>query len=318
MAKNGDSAQQEQDNVIVVENLTKSFSGRVVVDNVSMQIRKGEVFGFLGANGSGKTTTMRMLCGLLTPDSGKGYCLGHDVTKEAEWIKKKIGYMPQHFSYYRDLTVQENLWFIANLRGKQAQDNVIPMMEKFHLLDRQHHLAGKLSGGWKQRLSLAACLLHEPELIFLDEPTAGVDPESRRYFWDVIHDLADSGVTVLVTTHYMDEAERCNRLGFISYGVLQAVGTRQEILHDAGLYAFSVCVKNHYRLAKMVEEAFPDEMVVVFGDDFHIVTANKKLDQAVVAMVRAFSEQASITLISTTVEHIFIQLIKQRRAYESG
>ncbi len=316
MAKNGGCAQQ--DNVIVVESLTKSFSGRVVVDNVSMQIRKGEVFGFLGANGSGKTTTMRMLCGLLTPDSGHGYCLGHDVTQESDWIKKKIGYMPQHFSYYRDLTVQENLWFIAKLRGKQAQDNVVPMMEKFHLLDRQDQIAGKLSGGWKQRLSLAACLLHEPELIFLDEPTAGVDPESRRFFWDMIHDLADNGVTVLVTTHYMDEAERCNRLGFISDGVLQAIGTRQEIIQNSGLQAFAVSVNSYYRLAKMVEEAFPDELVVVFGDDFHIISAKKKLDRAVVKMVQAFSDQASITLVPTTVEHIFIDLIKRRRAHESG
>ena len=315
MAKNGESAQQ--DNVIVVENLTKSFSGRVVVDNVSMQIRKGEVFGFLGANGSGKTTTMRMLCGLMNPDSGHGYCLGHHVASEAERIKKKIGYMPQYFSYYRDLTVQENLWFVAKLRGKHAEANVMPTMEKFHLLDRKHHLAGKLSGGWKQRLSLAACLLHEPELIFLDEPTAGVDPESRRYFWDVIHDLADSGVTVLVTTHYMDEAERCNRLGFISYGALQAVGTRQEIIQQSGLYAFSVSVANHTRLARLIEDQVPDELVVVFGEVFHIITSEKTLNAAIMGIINAYAEKPVIVPTPTTVEHIFIDLIKHRRAHES-
>lgn len=221
---------------IKVTDLCKRFNGKLVIDNLSLQVNRGEIFGFLGPNGGGKTTTIRMLCGLLTPDSGSGNCIGYDILTEARQIKLRIGYMTQHFSLYDDLTVRENLDFMAHLYGVRNRKEVVATaIEDIGLKDRSNQLAGTLSGGWKQRLSLSAAILHQPELLLLDEPTAGVDPMARREFWDHIHDLAAKGVTVLVSTHYMDEAERCHRLGYIFHGKILAQGTKDEIISHAGL-----------------------------------------------------------------------------------
>ncbi len=198
---------------IDVEGITKKFGEKTVVDGLAMQVRKGEIYGFLGPNGSGKTTFLRILCGLLKPDAGSGTCLGYDVVKESDAIKRHVGYMTQRFSLYEDLTIAENLRFVADLyEMKGAKEAVRKMVATLGLEGRGNQLAGTLSGGWKQRLALAACLIHTPDLLLLDEPTAGVDPKARRDFWDEIHRLAAEGLTVLVTTHYMDEAERCHRL----------------------------------------------------------------------------------------------------------
>lgn len=224
------------DLAIDVRGLSKSFGGRQVVKSINLKVGAGRIVGFLGPNGSGKTTTMRMLCGLLTPDAGEGQCLGLDFRRDAAQLKRQVGYMTQKFGLYEDLSIRQNLDFVARLfelpNRKEAVDTAL---RRLGLLTRQEQLAGSLSGGWKQRLSLVACLLHQPRLLLLDEPTAGVDPGARREFWDQIHRLAAEGITVLVATHYMDEAERCDELVFIAYGELLAQGTQEEVMATAGL-----------------------------------------------------------------------------------
>lgn len=220
---------------IDVHGLTKHYGGRAVVNDIALQVETGRIVGFLGPNGSGKTTTIRMICGLLTPDAGSGTCLGLDIMQEAAAIKRQVGYMTQKFGLYDDLSIRENLDFIARLfelpNRKQA---VVDALNRLGLSARQAQLAGSLSGGWKQRLALAACLIHTPRLLLLDEPTAGVDPKARREFWDQIHLLAEQGITVLVSTHYMDEAERCHSLVYIAYGTILAQGTAASIVQTAG------------------------------------------------------------------------------------
>src|SRR5882757_10114536 len=229
------------DLVIDVTGITKRFGTKTVVNAVTLQVRRGEIYGFLGPNGSGKTTFIRMLCGLLTPDHGSGTCLGYDVRTQQAEIKRHVGYMTQKFSYYEDLTIRENLDFIARVydvpdRGAAVQQS----LDRLGLQNRSAQLAGQLSGGWKQRLALAACLIHSPQLLLLDEPTAGVDPKARREFWDEIHQLASQGLTVLITTHYMDEAERCDRLAYLAYGKLLTHGTLSDVVASAKLTTWTV------------------------------------------------------------------------------
>src|SRR6516164_2181876 len=227
------------DFVIDVHDLRKSFSTLKVVDGLSLQVAKGEICGFLGANGSGKTTTIRMLCGLLFADSGYGTCLGLDIVRQAPLIRCQVGYMTQKFSFYEDLTVFENLDLVATLYEMPNPREVVrDIMDHMGLADRRDQLAGQLSGGWKQRLALAACVLHEPQLLLLDEPTAGVDAKARREFWDLIHDMAGDGLTVLVSTHYMDEAERCNRIVYLSGGKLVIEGSAAEVVARSRLLTF--------------------------------------------------------------------------------
>ena len=229
------------DLAIDVQGLNKSFGKKHVVKDFSLQVRRGEIYGFLGPNGSGKTTSIRMLCGLLRPDSGHGTCLGHDVVRDTAAIKREVGYMTQRFSLWEDLTIRENLEFVARMYGmKDHADAVSTILAEIGLKARESQLAGTLSGGWKQRLALAACMLHRPKLLLLDEPTAGVDPQARRDFWEEIHALAASGISVLVATHYMDEAERCHRLAYIAYGKLLATGTPDDVMHLFPLVTWEV------------------------------------------------------------------------------
>ena len=226
---------------IDVRGLTKRYGGRAVVDSLSIRVERGQIFGFLGPNGSGKTTTIRMLCGLLTPDEGSGTCLGYDLRQQAEAIKCEVGYMTQRFSLYDDLSIQENLDFVARMYGvPRRKEAVAATLERLGLAARRKQLAGTLSGGWKQRLALASCTLHSPRLLLLDEPTAGVDPKARRDFWERIHDLAAEGITVLVSTHYMDEAERCHRLAYIAFGKLLVDGTADEVIGHSGLATWAI------------------------------------------------------------------------------
>lgn len=221
---------------IDVQGMTKRFDGRTVVDGINLQVRRGEICGFLGPNGSGKTTFIRMLCGLLRPDGGSGTCLGHDVIMESEAIRCEVGYMTQRFSFYEDLSIAENLDFVARMFSLPDRKAAVESsLDQLGLTARRAQLAGELSGGWKQRLALAACMLHKPQLLLLDEPTAGVDPKARRDFWDQIHALAREGVTVLVSTHYMDEAKRCHNLAYLSYGTMLVYGTPDEIAQGATL-----------------------------------------------------------------------------------
>ncbi|SEH35395.1 ABC transporter ATP-binding protein [Magnetospirillum fulvum] len=225
---------------IAVEGLSKSFGGRTVVDALSLTVPAGKIMGFLGPNGSGKTTTIRLLCGLLTPDSGRGTCLGLDILTQSPEIRRQIGYMTQKFSFYEDLSIVENLDFVSRVFDlADRKRKVAATLERLGLADRRDQLAGQLSGGWKQRLALAACILHEPRLLLLDEPTAGVDPKARREFWEQIHALAADGLTVLVSTHYMDEAERCHEIAYLAYGRLLARGTVAEVIAAAGLTTFT-------------------------------------------------------------------------------
>ena len=236
-----------------------------------MQVKYGEIYGFLGPNGSGKTTFLRMLCGLLTPDGGEGLCLGLDFRKESAEIKKRVGYMTQKFSFYDDLTIQENLEFIARLYGMpQRKAAVEKSLERLGMVERRKQLAGTLSGGWKQRLALAACLIHDPKLLLLDEPTAGVDPKARRDFWEEIHQLAAEGLTFLITTHYMDEAERCHRLAYIAYGNLLASGTVEEVVKAGGLTTWEVSGTNLPALAEKIRKLPGIEQVVAFGTTLHV------------------------------------------------
>lgn len=292
---------------IDVRGLSKRFGERTVVDAISIQVRRGEICGFLGPNGSGKTTTIRMLCGLLEPDAGEGRCLGLDLRRDARRIKRRVGYMTQRFGLYEDLSIEENLDFVARVYGmpgrRQAVDGAL---ERLGLAGRRTQLAGALSGGWKQRLALAACMLHQPELLLLDEPTAGVDPKARRDFWQQIHTLAAEGLTVLVSTHYMDEAERCHRLAYISYGRLLAAGTAAEVVAAAGLRTWTLRGEN---LADAVALLAHDErwMAVPFGSAVH-VSARADEDFAAWLATAAPGHRWTVEPIATGLEDVFISL----------
>ena len=259
------------DLVIDVRGVTKKFGPRTVVNDIAMQVRPGEIYGFLGPNGSGKTTFLRMLCGLLKADGGEGSCLGFDFRTQSAEIKKHVGYMTQRFSFYEDLSIEENLDFIARIYGvPQRQAAVEKSLGRLGMMERRKQLAGTLSGGWKQRLALAACLIHDPQLLLLDEPTAGVDPKARREFWDEIHQLAAGGLTVLITTHYMDEAERCHRLAYIAYGNLLATGTVEEVVKGAALTTWEVTGPDLHALAEKIRGLPGVQQVVPFGSALHV------------------------------------------------
>ena len=296
-------------NAIDVKGLVKRFGDATVVDQVSMSVAEGEIVGFLGPNGSGKTTTIRMMCGLLTPDEGEGEVLGYDLRTEGLKIKREVGYMTQRFSFYEDLTIAENLEFVARLyRLKPVKEHVARTLEELGLTSRGNQLAGTLSGGWKQRLALAACIMHKPKLLLLDEPTAGVDPKARRDFWDEIHRLADGGLTVLVSTHYMDEAERCHRISYISYGKLLATGTVQEVIDKAGLSTFIVNGPRLGEIARILEGEPGVEQVAPFGATLHVVGSDRaKLEKALTKIRQR--DGIRIEPGETSLEDVFIQFM---------
>jgi ABC-2 type transport system ATP-binding protein len=278
------------DVVIDVHGLTKSFGGRTVVRDLSMQVKRGTIFGFLGPNGSGKTTTIRMLCGLLTPDQGSGTCLGYDIRTEAAKIKNRVGYMTQRFSLYEDLSVRENLEFIARIYGlPRPVAAAKAMIERLGLQGRGEQVAGKLSGGWKQRLALGACTLPNPKLLLLDEPTAGVDPKARRDFWGEIHQLAAEGLTVLVSTHYMDEAERCHEIAYIAFGEVLTRGTVHDVIAHSHLTTFTVSTTNGENLSALAAELKERpgvDMVAPFGMSLHVSGRDAAALEAAIAPYR--------------------------------
>ena len=303
-------------NVIDVRGLTKRFADRTVVHGIDLQVREREIVGFLGPNGSGKTTTIRMLCGLLRPDAAEGSCLGFDVKRDAAAIKRQTGYMTQRFSLYEDLTVEENLDFVArlyDLRPRAAR--VAQTLAQSGLSARRHQLAASLSGGWKQRLALAACVMHEPKLLLLDEPTAGVDPQARREFWDEIHRLADAGVTVLVSTHYMDEAERRHRIVYIMDGVILADGTIPELIAGAGLHTVTVRGPGVVALRPTLESLDGVDEVTPFGEALHLTGTDHA---ALMAAITPYRDNPALswTEDETSLEDLFIHLLRSRRTGE--
>jgi ABC-2 type transport system ATP-binding protein len=294
---------------IDVRGLTKRYDGRAVVDDVTLQVASGRICGFLGPNGSGKTTTIRMLCGLLTPDAGEGQCLGMDLKRDAMRIRREVGYMTQRFGLYEDLSIRENLEFIARLfELPNRRDAVDRTLERLGLTSRQKQLAGALSGGWKQRLALAACLMHEPRLLLLDEPTAGVDPKARREFWDQIHSLAAEGITVLVSTHYMDEAERCHELVYIAYGKVLARGTEREIVRNAALTVWAVQGEALNPLVAPLKAAPGVLSVAAFGNALHVAGRDAA---ALDAAISPWRNAAGLTWTQTeaNLEDVFISLL---------
>jgi ABC-2 type transport system ATP-binding protein len=297
------------DVAIEVEGLTKSFDGRTVVRGLSMQVRRGLIYGFLGPNGSGKTTTIRMLCGLLTPDSGRGTCLGFDIRTEAEKIKNHVGYMTQRFSLYQDLSVRENLEFIARIYGiARPAAAARAAIERLGLGGREEQIAGSLSGGWKQRLALGACTLPNPQLLLLDEPTAGVDPKARREFWNEIHALAATGLTVLVSTHYMDEAERCHEIAYIAYGELLAQGTVEQVIADSHLVTYTANGNDLGRLAADLSRRDGVTMVAPFGASLHVSGRDEAALEAAIAPYRA-DPSLRWEKSEPSLEDVFIELM---------
>ncbi|WP_420859639.1 ABC transporter ATP-binding protein [Marivivens marinus] len=294
---------------ISVRDLTKRFGQKTAVSKVSMDVQRGEIMGFLGPNGSGKTTTIRLMCGLLEPDEGAGAVLGHDIRRERRAIKRKVGYMTQKFSFYEDLTIEENLRFVAGLYAmRRPRQTVRDTLETLGLTGRKAQLAGSLSGGWKQRLALAACIMHRPDLLMLDEPTAGVDPKARREFWDEIHQLARDGLTVLVSTHYMDEAERCHRIAYISHGHLIALGTVPDVVRDAGLTTMLMHGGDLAAAARALHGADGVDQVAPFGRTLHVVGRDPaRLEKT--ARKIAKDTGARIEPAETSLEDVFIQLM---------
>ena len=296
------------DFAIDVAGVTKRFDGKTVVNAIDLQVRRGEIYGFLGPNGSGKTTFIRMLCGLLTPDAGTGTCLGYDLRVQQADIKRHVGYMTQRFSYYEDLSIRENLDFIARIYDVPDRAAAVEhSLERLGLGNRSHQLAGQLSGGWKQRLALAACLIHAPQLLLLDEPTAGVDPKARREFWDEIHQLAADGLTVLITTHYMDEAERCHRLAYLGYGTLLARGTVDEVVAAARLTTWEVAGADLLPLAADLRGRPGVEQVVAFGNTLHVSGHDPVRLEAAIAAGRGPGHECR--KIKSSLEDVFICLM---------
>ena len=301
----------EAELAIDVRGLNKHFGDKHVVKDLSLQVRQGEIYGFLGPNGSGKTTSIRMLCGLLTPDSGEGTCLGFDVIRQTAEIKREVGYMTQRFSLWEDLTIRENLEFIARMYGmKERRRAVSEALERLGLTARQGQLAGALSGGWKQRLSLAACMLHNPRLLLLDEPTAGVDPKARRDFWEEIHELAAGGISVLVSTHYMDEAERCHRLAYIAYGKLLVTGSAEEVVARQNLTAWQVTGPDLWALAGQLRGMAGVDQVTPFGNTLHVTGQDaERLFQSISDVREGMPHRWEP--IQPGLEDVFISLMEQ-------
>jgi len=300
------------DFAIDVKGMTKRYDKRTVVNNIDLQVRPGEIYGFLGPNGSGKTTFIRMLCGLLHADAGSGTCLGHDVIKESDLIKTQVGYMTQRFSFYEDLSIAENLDFVARMYSmKNRKEAVQKSIEQLGLAGREKQLAGELSGGWKQRMALAACLIHHPKLLLLDEPTAGVDPKARREFWEQIQLLAAQGLTFLITTHYMDEAERCNRIAYISYGNLLIHGTVAEVIAHVGLTTWSVHGPDLIKLAEQLRQKPGVEQAVIFGTMLHVSGNDAAaLDQAIAPFQTSPYQWEKIPSV---LEDVFIHLMDKSK-----
>jgi ABC-2 type transport system ATP-binding protein len=298
---------------VEVEGLTKAFDGKVVVRDLSLSVRRGQIYGFLGPNGSGKTTTLRMMCGLLTPDGGRGTALGYDILTERDRIKRHVGYMTQRFSLYQDLSIQENLEFVARVYGLAAPEKEArEAIARLGLDGRERQLAGTLSGGWKQRLALGACILPRPELLLLDEPTAGVDPKARREFWGEIHKLAADGMTVLVSTHYMDEAERCHEIAYIAYGELLAQGTIDEVIANSGLRTYTVSGPDLQSLSERLLGIPGIDMVAPFGTSLHVAGRDAAALDAAVARFRAEPE-LDWSLSQPSLEDVFIDLMSRTR-----
>ncbi len=304
------------DIAIEVEGLTKSFGDLLAVNGISLEVRTGTIFGFLGPNGSGKTTTIRMLCGLLRPDSGRGRCLGYDIVTENQSIKLQVGYMTQRSSLYEDHSVRENLEFIARVYGvPRPRAAAARAIERLGLGGRRDQLAGTLSGGWKQRLALGACILPEPRLLLLDEPTAGVDPQARREFWDHIHHLAAEGITVLVSTHYMDEAERCHEIGYIVAGELLTRGTADEVIARSGLSTWIVAGPELQKLEDRMTGMAGIDMVAPFGTSLHVSGRDRDRLDAAVASLRAENAEWRWSRGQPNLEDVFIDLM---RVHEAG
>jgi ABC-2 type transport system ATP-binding protein len=298
---------------IDVEGLTKSFDGKMVVRDLSLKVRRGEIYGFLGPNGSGKTTTLRMICGLLTPDGGHGTALGYNILTQHNEIKRRVGYMTQRFSLYQDLSIQENLEFVARVYGlPDPARAATEAVDKLGLKGREKQLAGTLSGGWKQRLALGACILPKPDLLLLDEPTAGVDPKARREFWGEIHKLAADGMTVLVSTHYMDEAERCHEIAYIAYGELLAKGTIPDVIAASHLRTYTVSGADLPNLAEKLTGIPGVDMVAPFGTTLHIAGRDAEALDAAVAKFRADPE-LHWNLSQPSLEDVFIDLMSRSR-----
>ncbi|KAA0681669.1 ABC transporter ATP-binding protein [Azospirillum brasilense] len=302
--------------VIDVRGLVKRFGAKTVVDGFSIRVARGQIYGFLGPNGSGKTTTIRMLCGLLTPDAGEGTCLGLDIRRQSAAIKRQVGYMTQKFSFWEDLSIAENLDFVARMYGlPDRRAKVAAALERLGLGNRRAQLAGELSGGWKQRLALAACILHEPKLLLLDEPTAGVDPKARREFWDEIHRLADDGLTVLVSTHYMDEAERCHAIAYLAYGRLMTQGSVEEVIAKSGLVTYEVGARGAGgpdlgSVAAALRDCPGVEMVAAFGARLHVSGGDgAELEEA----LSPWSGESGLLVKRTepTLEDVFIHLMNR-------
>ena len=296
-------------NAIEVRNLVKRFGDKTVVDHVTMTVAEGEIVGFLGPNGSGKTTTIRIMCGLLTPDEGEGEVLGYDLKTESLKIKREVGYMTQKFSFYEDLTIAENLEFVARLyQLSPVRRYVDDTLDDLGLTSRRDQLAGTLSGGWKQRLALAACIMHKPRLLLLDEPTAGVDPKARREFWDEIHRLAHGGLTVLVSTHYMDEAERCHRISYISYGKMLASGTVADVVSNSNLVTYVIGGPDLAKVQDELQGKGGVDQVAPFGATLHVVGSDK---QALTASLADLKKRKDVTVQpgETSLEDVFIQFM---------
>jgi ABC-2 type transport system ATP-binding protein len=293
---------------IDVRGLTKRFGSKTAVDHIDIAVPRGEVWGFLGPNGSGKTTTIRMLCGLLTPDDGQGTCLGLDIRSQSEAIKRQVGYMTQRFSFWEDLSIRENLEFVARLyQVADRRRRVRETLERLGLAQRQNQLAGELSGGWKQRMALAACMLHDPRLLLLDEPTAGVDPKARRDFWEQIHALSDQGLTVLVSTHYMDEAERCDRIVYIFNGQIVARGTVPEMIGNSGLVTFVLEGRDVRRLLAEIQDRPGVEYAGFFGAALHASGKDRAALEKAIAPYRGRAG-LTVTEVRPNLEDVFIQL----------
>ena len=298
------------DYVIDVSDLRKSFGARKVVEGLTLQVAKGEICGFLGANGSGKTTTIRMLCGLLIPDGGAGTCMGLDIIKEAPLIRRYVGYMTQKFSFYEDLTVFENLDFVASVYEMEDRPKAVQaIMDRMGLADRRDQLAAQLSGGWKQRLALAACVLHQPKLLLLDEPTAGVDALARREFWDLIHDMAGEGLTVLVSTHYMDEAERCKRIVYLASGRIVVQGSADEVSQQSGLITFEASGADIDDAARALRHLPGVEAAAVFGRSLHVAGTDRA---ALTSAIHSIDGDLKWEETPPRLEDVFIHMLSAK------